>query len=133
MTDTDALLKASVRERRRLSAMFTILLVVVAGVLGAAWMLERSRGDSWRDQALHWQDEYVSLYDEFTASTGEEPEAPEPSAVAQGAPEAVTGSQDRRESPASPAPSERAALAPLPSRSSMASHGASPRAPAPRR
>ncbi|WP_205820386.1 MULTISPECIES: collagen-like protein [unclassified Microbacterium] len=91
MTDTEALLKASVRERRRLTALFTILLIVVAGTLGTAWLLERSRGDSWRDQALHWQDEYVSLYDEFTASTGEEPEAPEPADVAQGAPEAVPG------------------------------------------
>ena len=91
MTDTDALLKASVRERRRLSALFTVLLLVVAGTLGTAWLLERSRGDSWRDQALHWQDEYVSLYDEFTVSTGEEPQAPDPSDVAQDAPVAEQG------------------------------------------
>lgn len=91
MTDTEALLNASVRERRRLSALFIVLLLVVAGTLGTAWLLERSRGDSWRDQALHWQDEYVSLYDEFTASTGQEPDAPEPSDVAQDAPEAIPG------------------------------------------
>jgi len=91
MTDTEALLKASVRERRRLSALFTVLLLVVAGTLGTAWLTERARGDSWRDQALHWQDEYVSLYDEFTVSTGEEPDAPDPSDVAQDAPTAEQG------------------------------------------
>lgn len=93
MNDTEALLKASVRERRRLSAMFIVLLVVITGTLGAAWMLEKGRGDSWRDQALQWQDEYVSLYEEFTVSTGEEPDAPDPSDVASDAPEAEPGAQ----------------------------------------
>lgn len=91
MTDADALMKASVRERRRLSVMFTILIVAFVAVLGTAWLVERGRGDSWRDQALQWQDEYITLYDEFTTSTGEEPEAPEPSDVAQDSPEAIPG------------------------------------------
>lgn len=91
MSHPDELLEASIRERRRIWVLFVILLFVFAGVLGTAWTLERSRGDSWRDQALHWQDEYVSLYDEFTVSTGEEPQAPDPSDVAQDAPTVEQG------------------------------------------
>ncbi|WP_454113489.1 hypothetical protein [Microbacterium maritypicum] len=91
MSHPDELLEASIRERRRIWVLFVILLFVFAGVLGTAWTLERARGDSWRDQALHWQDEYVSLYDEFTVSTGEEPQAPDPSDVAQDAPVAEQG------------------------------------------
>lgn len=91
MTDTEALLKASVRERRRIFLLFTVVLVLVAGALGLGWLGSAIGRDSWHEQAMTWQEQYVELYDEFTATTGEEPAAPDPAIVADASPTAEQG------------------------------------------
>lgn len=91
MTDTEALLKASIRDRRRLFLAFTVLLVLVAGSLGAGWMSAWAGRDAWHEQAMTWQDRYVELYDEFTVATGEEPSAPDPDTVANEGPQGEQG------------------------------------------
>lgn len=91
MTETEALLNASVRERRRLVILFTAVILVILAFFGTAWLIERGRGDAWREQALTWQDNYLGLYDEFTTATGEEPDAPEPSDVAKQGPQGEPG------------------------------------------
>lgn len=91
MTDSDALLKASIRERRRVVLVFTILLVLVSGTLTAGWIGAWNGRESWHEQAMTWQDRYIELYDEFTTATGEEPDAPEPSDVPNEEPEAIPG------------------------------------------
>ncbi|MEA1264260.1 hypothetical protein MicroSTF_14550 [Microbacterium sp. STF-2] len=91
MTDTEALLKASVRERRRIFLMFTVLLVLVAAALGLGWLGSAIGRDSWHEQAMTWQTQYVELYDEFTATTGEEPAAPDPAVVADEGPPGEQG------------------------------------------
>lgn len=91
MTDTEALLKASVRERRRLFLAFSVLLVLVAGALGAGWLSAWAGRDAWHEQAMTWQDRYIELYDEFTLVTGEEPDAPDPEVVASEGPQGEQG------------------------------------------
>src|SRR5690606_7255946 len=91
MTDSEALLKASIRERRRVVLVFTILLVLVSGTLTAGWIGAWNGRESWHEQAMTWQDRYIELYDEFTAVTGEEPDAPEPGDVPNEEPEAIPG------------------------------------------
>lgn len=91
MSHPDELLKASIRERRRIVLIFSALLIVVTGALGAGWLTSAIGRDTWATQALEWQDRYIELYDEFTVATGEEPDAPEPADVADESPEAIPG------------------------------------------
>ncbi|GGM42138.1 collagen-like protein [Microbacterium saperdae] len=91
MTDTEALLSASVRERRRLVLVFSVLLALVTGALTLGWVGAWNGREAWHEQAMTWQDRYVELYDEFTVATGEEPDAPEPSIVANQGPQGEPG------------------------------------------
>src|SRR5690606_33247372 len=91
MTDSEALLKASIRERRRIVLAFTLLPGLLSGTLTAGWIGAWNGRESWHEQAMTWQDRYIELYDEFTTATGEEPDAPEPSDVPNEEPEAIPG------------------------------------------
>jgi hypothetical protein len=93
MTDTEALLKASVRERRRLVLIFSVLLALVTSALGVGWMNAWGGREAWHEQAMTWQDRYVELYEEFTTATGEEPDAPDPEVVANEGPQGEPGQQ----------------------------------------
>lgn len=91
MTDTDALLQASIRERRRLAWIFSIMLVVIIATMGAGWMYTATVSEARAGQVTAWQDRYVELYDEFTTATGDEPDAPEPADVTEEVPEPIPG------------------------------------------
>ncbi|UPL13002.1 collagen-like protein [Microbacterium galbinum] len=92
MTDTESLIEASVRERRRQGFIFTIALLVVGVFLSVGWLSAWNGREAWHEQAMTWQDRYVELYDEYTATTGEEPDAPEPGVVAEQGPQGEPGS-----------------------------------------
>lgn len=91
MTEREEMYKAFIRDRRRLVIVFSLVLAIFAGALGTGWLLSALGRDSWRDQALTWQDRYIELYDEFTTATGEEPSAPEPGDVAEQGPQGEQG------------------------------------------
>lgn len=91
MTDNDALLQASVRERRRLVLIFSIMLGLVIAAMGVGWGYTATISDARASQVTAWQDRYVELYDEFTVTTGAEPDAPEPADVTEEAPAAIPG------------------------------------------
>lgn len=93
MTDHEALLKASVRERRRLVLVFSVLLALVSAALGVGWMSAWGGREAWHEQAMTWQDRYVELYEEYTTATGEEPDAPDPEVVAKEGPQGEPGQQ----------------------------------------
>lgn len=91
MSHPDELLRASIRERRRLFFGFIIILAVVTSALGAGWISAWGGREAWHEQAMTWQERYVELYDEFTSATGEEPDAPDPAIVANEGPQGEQG------------------------------------------
>lgn len=88
---SDPMLRAAQRDRLRLTLIFTTIFVLVCGSLVAGWSVTWNGREAWREQAMTWQERYVELYDEFTAETGQEPIAPEPSEVAKAGPKGEPG------------------------------------------
>lgn len=87
MTDDHAheLLKAAQADRRRITILFLIALVLVIGVTCTGWISAEVRAQSARSAAdaangkvAAITEKYASVYDEFIRVTGEEPAAPAP-------------------------------------------------------
>lgn len=93
MANPDDLLKAAHRDMRRLFFAFMTILLVLASGLGGGWLSAWAGREAWHEQAMTWQDRYVELYEEFTAATGEEPDAPDPEVVAKEGPQGEPGQQ----------------------------------------
>lgn len=93
MGNSDDLLKAAHRDMRRLFFAFVTILLVLASGLGGGWLSAWAGREAWHEQAMTWQDRYVELYEEFTAATGEEPDAPDPEVVAKEGPQGEPGQQ----------------------------------------
>lgn len=98
MTEPDAILMAAARERRRLIIIFAATLALVTVTLGVGWASAwygretmAAQAEAWQDQALFSQGQYADLYGEFQSKTGDEPEAPDPDAVADSAPDPIPG------------------------------------------
>lgn len=91
MTDKDEMYRAFLRDRRRLIIIFSLVLAIIGGTLGTGWALSAAGRGAWASQALTWQERYVELYGEFTATTGEEPDSPEPGDVAEKGPRGEPG------------------------------------------
>lgn len=95
MTDRnpDALLYAARRDQRRLFWIFLAIVLAASTTLGLGWLGSWQGREAWHEQAMTWQDRYVELYEEFTAATGEEPDAPDPEVVAKEGPQGEPGQQ----------------------------------------
>ncbi|KQQ65692.1 collagen-like protein [Microbacterium sp. Leaf320] len=91
MNESDAVLIAATKERRRLILVFTSLLIVMSFTLLAGWLSAWNGREAWHEQAMTWQDRYIELYEEYTLATGEEPSAPDPENVASESPQGEQG------------------------------------------
>lgn len=91
MGNPDDLLKAAHRDKRRLFFTYVTVLLALAIALGGGWISAWAGREAWHEQAMTWQQQYVDLYDEFTATTGEEPAAPDPAVVAEEGPPGEQG------------------------------------------
>lgn len=87
MTDDHAseLLRAAQADRRRLTVLFLVALILVVGVLTSGWIsaeVRAAHADAERVAAngkvAAITEKYASVYDEFIRVTGEEPAAPAP-------------------------------------------------------
>lgn len=92
MSNQDDLLKAAQRDRRRVILTFMAVLVATFLVMGTGWLSAWNGREAWHEQSIAWQGRYVELYGEFVDETGEEPQAPDPDAVAKETPATVATS-----------------------------------------
>lgn len=91
MSHPDELLEAAHRDKRRLFFVYLTVIVTLGVALGGGWLSAWAGREAWHEQAMTWQEQYVELYDEFTATTGDEPDAPDPDRVAKEGPQGEQG------------------------------------------